>query len=955
MSISKNLATAISKISIKLWLGMDSVADDILDFAFDIRAKFNVDDQAAKTVAESWHRQIRKIEKIIDQSQEFRILSKNDRESVLLTISEHIESMRLDSNFFANLDLSEQKLAKLLEKLLTKSLNTERRKFETNETQYEKQQIQNYNENLENYGRLVIGMVSPYIFSLASLLPDFNHRANQRILQRQGEMGIQIDQILNILDRTKQEGLDHYPVQEFSQKDRMAALQYRHISRNTSSKLSILGLDLPSFYTTSSIQNSYTSLYMSGSEFSRVSAEEAARRNKRLLIRGAPGSGKSTLLQWLTSLVCQIPWKFGSTGFDERIPFLIRTRELTDGEPPTLDQLPNLLLFDQSDDDKASWVDKLLKFGHGLLLVDGIDELQPNKRENFRVWIASILEQYPRTTCIVTSRPSAVEADWLATLDFTSGEILPLEKGESQTLIANWFRAKIIETLPNEVEQRLGDNPDLFRRKLLDYIDARPDVRALARTPLLCAMLCALVLSQRGSLPGSKNAIFEKAIEILLERREQFIEHNYSILSDIDLPTKVELVSEIAYYMMRNGKKVISREELGEICRRYIRFTKINPDKANDLSESIFERSGVLHGISTEDASFLHLSIQEFLCSKAVCAEGDVIFLVDNSREDNWREVCIFAAGAVENRSFVSQFFVSVFDRFKSSSDVYYSILLLNCLDNATWVDPAIRKQVGEVANSLLPPKDLEQAQALGSLGSIVLPQLGKHVKRGLPYSRYALHSICLVGGQEGIDVISERWGELCENDLVEAVHFLDNFPPSEFYDRLLVRWGQFDVIKTSNYDLIQLLDTSVSFNELNILDCDPLETLDSFLAAERIIIRDCQNLIEVKVCEEEAICESIEIHFCGSLVKLTLENLEHLLELEVSGSARLSLIDGLAGSSAIEEIYLSDCSGSALANFRPSPNLRKIVMRECWDIPKDRDYGSLILDLGVSNYSNFD
>jgi predicted NACHT family NTPase len=53
------------------------------------------------------------------------------------------------------------------------------------------------------------------------------------------------------------------------------------------------------------------------------------------------------------------------------------------------------------------WVHRQLAEGRGLLLVDGVDELQTDRRPTVRTWLEDLLDTYPESLVVVTSRPPA--------------------------------------------------------------------------------------------------------------------------------------------------------------------------------------------------------------------------------------------------------------------------------------------------------------------------------------------------------------------------------------------------------------------------------------------------------------------------------------------------------------------------------------------------------------------
>src|SRR5947199_110459 len=73
----------------------------------------------------------------------------------------------------------------------------------------------------------------------------------------------------------------------------------------------------------------------------------------------------------------------------------------------------------------SSWVSGLLRSGRAMVLVDGVDELLLDRREEVEKWRANLGRAYPNARYVVTTRPSAVPDDWLGG-PFQRFELLPL-------------------------------------------------------------------------------------------------------------------------------------------------------------------------------------------------------------------------------------------------------------------------------------------------------------------------------------------------------------------------------------------------------------------------------------------------------------------------------------------------------------------------------------------------
>ncbi|WP_454331968.1 NACHT domain-containing protein [Streptomyces glaucescens] len=132
------------------------------------------------------------------------------------------------------------------------------------------------------------------------------------------------------------------------------------------------------------------------------------------------------------------------------------------------------------------WADRVLRDGRGLLLVDGVDEIPERERERTRRWLRDLLDVYPGNRWLVTSRPSAVRADWLAADGFTELALSPMSDDDVAAFVTRWHTAARAGARDPEVL-------DGYERSLLDAVRTKPrprpprhqpaDVRSDLRSP----------------------------------------------------------------------------------------------------------------------------------------------------------------------------------------------------------------------------------------------------------------------------------------------------------------------------------------------------------------------------------------------------------------------------------------------------------------------------------------
>lgn len=207
-----------------------------------------------------------------------------------------------------------------------------------------------------------------------------------------------------------------------------------------------------------------------------VSAATAFEDARRVLLRGSAGAGKTTFLRWLALTAAR----------DGLVPFFVPLRQFADGPLPTPERILDTTAPVLAEEKPDRWVVGRFRDGRALLLVDGIDELGSERRAEAAQWLEDLVAAYPDARYVVSTRPSAVDENWLGGARFTTYDLLPMSAEGVRDFLTAWHDAARAE------QPDFTAWLDECEHSLAETLATRADLRKLASSPLLCGLLCAL-------------------------------------------------------------------------------------------------------------------------------------------------------------------------------------------------------------------------------------------------------------------------------------------------------------------------------------------------------------------------------------------------------------------------------------------------------------------------------
>lgn len=233
-----------------------------------------------------------------------------------------------------------------------------------------------------------------------------------------------------------------------------------------------------------------------GDRITDVHTRNIISKHTRAMLVGAGGVGKSSMLNHLfLDTIKQYN--------EEIVPILITIRSFV----PAEHELMDFILLGLKRYDKELTINdlrSLMEKGAVILLLDGIDEINPSIREAFNYQLEMLLDQFHNLACIMTSRHGL----WLPAMSkFSRYELQPLTRQQAIRLIE-----KVDSTLVSEDVKRYF--VEQIERGVLPSLQEFSD--DFIGNPLLLTIMVA-TYSRYRNIPDKHYVFYERAYESLAE------------------------------------------------------------------------------------------------------------------------------------------------------------------------------------------------------------------------------------------------------------------------------------------------------------------------------------------------------------------------------------------------------------------------------------------------------
>ena len=341
---------------------------------------------------------------------------------------------------------------------------------------------------------------------------------------------------------------------------------------------------------------------------------EVVLTHSKLMVLGKPGAGKTTLLQYIALNCDEIEFQ------PKLVPIFIRLETLSENakrydEIDILGYIQNKYCC--SNVSKQEF-ESLLNHGRLLFLLDGLDEVTEEKISIVNTQIHNLIDGNNRFIISCRKEFQAYQSKNFGRFIFV--KIADFDRTQRDYFIEKWFDEVVVIA-----QQRSVKAIDLIKK--LD-LPENQRIRELTDTPLLLHLIC-LIFQARGDLPSKRVELYREAIDLLLEKWNQFNERLH-----IDVVELKKLLRGIAAITFEAGKSYFEEAEIALVianCPQSLSTTEV--------------LSGLIVKKGWRQYAFSHQTFQEYLTAEEfVNYKQPLSQLIIHITDPRWREVFLLVA-----------------------------------------------------------------------------------------------------------------------------------------------------------------------------------------------------------------------------------------------------------------------------------------------------------------------
>lgn len=401
---------------------------------------------------------------------------------------------------------------------------------------------------------------------------------------------------------------------------------------------------------------------------------DAIQQCQHCLIMGDPGAGKTTLLKYLA-----LKSAAGQLSGLPDLPIHIDLNAFASQK-----QQENLLEFAADGwasygfprDEALPYMQKCLREGNALLLLDGLDEtiagtseVAESSYERVTRAVDQLAVLYPSAYIVVTVRTAGYQQRPFLQ-HFIEFELLDFSVRDVEQFIDNWFGRRDVEPRPE------------LAKKLQNELRQRQHTRilSLVSNPLLLALV-AFLYERRGKLSEKRADLYAECVQLLLSRWDEDKSHYRprSRRLDLDKEEVKRLLQRVAWHFHLKGQRYFRENDLLAVIEDFLQAVHKTELHAEEVLKDIALANDLLKEQAHGWYGFFHLTIQEYfvaLHARDMQQDG-FTELRKHVGEAWWEEVILLYAGTVADASQLLQQLIAEYTDGDREEELFRQHLIL--------------------------------------------------------------------------------------------------------------------------------------------------------------------------------------------------------------------------------------------------------------------------------------
>ena len=921
-TLTISFAPIVAKSILALWLNSENFATDAASDMIGLVKE-------ATTNIRAQQRMKREFEEIGETVADFfvkfleveaRGLPEHSQNSVVESLTDTIKNVHIDAKLLVQINLNSTALYQhLVEKypIATDLMN------ENEHTLYEQ----------------MLKKSCEHIVQIATGLPQFSEHGFAEVLERE-------DQIISIMKKIACEireiyenAIDNNPNIAFARLEN----DYLYSVRSQLGHLELIGIGRSVVGRRYLLDSAYVSLQLIPINLSTNFATRSissmttfqALKTSRVVIQGEAGSGKTTLIQWIAVRAVTNTFPPEMQGWQGCIPFLFRLRQFNGMFLPEAKDFIKAVNPLLGGNNLEPWVLNHLTSGNSIVLIDGVDELARDQRDNFIDWLQGLIDLYPLVRYVVTSRNYAIEQEWFEYQKFAIFKIQRMDMHSTLVFIDRWHNAVRTEVSSQIERIALEHRANIIKKRLL----TDRSLSRLMTNPLMCAMICALNRENEDDLPNRRVKLYETVCKIMVESRDKQRKIQSAQINidgkaiNFDLDKRLKVLQVLAAKMVLNRDTEIMAIDAQRTIAKCLRDLRMPDDEAtvSAVYKVLTERSGIIDEATLGHMNFMHITFQEYLAAKEHIDENNFGYLVDQAEIEEYTNIIILAAGLANN---VQK--LDLIERLLTRGSNlegkggWFNLLAMASANEMVALPPLLHEKIKSSMYKIKLPFTRLEAERWAIAGPSAIPFLCR--TNNIDTASGCIYALALIGGPNALDAIVAYVG-IDKLDVHESLNRAQSwFDVHEYVQRVLIHLPYL-VVDCRLAKLIEELSNyvpqiSLSLKRLSVLHLQQLPFLYSLENLEELLI------------ENWLAATSEELGTLTQLQKLTIISAQHLEDanaisylnflkfLDLHDFPVLASLEPIGNLSLLEELHLSQCvTLTSLESLSRLPNLQKLSL----------------------------